>query len=223
MKIDLHTHTSPASSCSRISHEEYVDFCRHENLEAIALTNHGEVSDNRVLAPRLAAIGVTLLHGVEISTTLGDFVVFSPDLDFLDTLKPVQTPLRPETIPGHAAVVWVHPAAGGGMSGAAYLPGAETLLGGAVHAVELYNGSWPGAQYVDEARRIAERLGVPLTGGSDAHSVERLMTCFTEVEAPIEDTADLVAALRHGHVRPQRPQTRRRLLARRRPSGPAST
>lgn len=120
MNVDLHTHTYPASGCSRISHRDYIGWCVDNAVAAVALTNHGDISDNLSLRPALAAEGVLLIDGVEISTLFGDFVVFSPDLDYLGTLRDVQEAPRPEAIPRDAAVVWVHPAAGGGRSGSAY-------------------------------------------------------------------------------------------------------
>ena len=214
MRIDLHTHTAPASDCSAISHREYVDFCRRAGIRAIALTNHDEIADNQLLAPRLADIGVALLHGVEISTMLGDFLVFSPDLDYLDTLHDVQAPLKPAEVPPHAAIVWAHPAAGGGRSGSAYFSGMGHLVAGAVHAIEVYNGRWQGSRYVEAARALAGELGLPMTGGSDAHRAQDLMTCYTEVAGRVRDTGDLVAALRAGAVQAGR---QRKHLFRRRP------
>ena len=42
------------------------------------------------VAESLAAEGVLLLHGTEISTLYGDFVVFSPDLDYLAGFRALQ-------------------------------------------------------------------------------------------------------------------------------------
>ncbi len=204
MNVDLHTHTYPASDCSRISHREYVDWCVGNAVEAVALTNHGDISDNRRLRPALAAQGVLLIHGVEISTLFGDFVVFSPDLDYLDTLRPVQEAPRPGTVPDDAAVMWVHPMAGGGRSGAAYYPGIEDMVAGTVDAVEVFNGSWLGRRYVAGAEEVARSLGAARTGGSDAHQPDRLMTCYTELPDPVRSTADVVAALRRGLTVPHR-------------------
>src|SRR5665647_188678 len=116
MNVDLHTHTYPASDCSHISFRDYIAWCVEHGVEAVALTNHGDVSDNRKLEPALAAEGVLLVHGVEISTLFGDFVVFSPDLDFLSTFADVQDAPRAGELPEDAAVVWVHPAASSGSS-----------------------------------------------------------------------------------------------------------
>ena len=155
MNVDLHTHTYPASDCSHIAYRDYIAWCADHGVEAVALTNHGDVVDNRVLAEPLAAEGVLLLHGCEISTLFGDFVVFSPDLDYLATFAPCRTRRAQGQLPDDAACVWVHPGAGGGRSGSAYYPGIERMVAGIVDAVEVYNGNWLGERYVDAAEQIA--------------------------------------------------------------------
>jgi len=210
MNVDLHTHTYPASDCSRISYRDYVAWCVESGIAAVALTNHGDVSDNRMLGPALAAEGVLLLDGVEISTLFGDFVVFSPDLDFLSTFADVQDAPRAGDLPHDAAVVWVHPAAGGGRSRSAFYPGLERMVADIVDAVEVYNGTWLDDQYVTIAERIAAQLGVARTGGSDAHDVGQLMACYTEIPDPVRSTADVVAALKQRRTVPHRPEARRK-------------
>jgi predicted metal-dependent phosphoesterase TrpH len=210
MNVDLHTHTYPASSCSQISYRDYVAWCVEHAVEAVALTNHGDVGDNRKLGPALAAEGVLLLDGVEISTLFGDFVVFSPDIDFLSTFADVQDAPRAGELPDDAALVWVHPAAGGGRSRSAYYPGLERMVAGVVDAVEVYNGSWLGEQYVTTADEIAARLGAARTGGSDAHVTGQLMACYTELPDPVRSTADVVAALKQRRAVPHRAEVPRR-------------
>ena len=204
MLVDLHTHTYPASSCSAITYRDYIAWCVDASVEAVALTNHGDTSDNRKLEPALAAEGVLLIHGVEISTPFGDFVVFSPDLDYLDTLRDEQAPLRPEEVPDHAAVVWVHPAGGGGRSGSAYYPGLERLVAPSIHAVEVFNGNWLAARYVEPALAIADALGLAQTGGSDAHQTDALGRCVTQLPDPVRSTTDVVTALKSGSTVPFR-------------------
>ena len=111
--------------------------------------------------------------------------MFSPDLDYLETLRSVQEALRPGAVPDHAAVVWVHPGAGGGRSGSSYYPGIESMVAGAVDAVEVYNGSWLDEPYVAIAEELAGTPGVARTGGSDAHDPAQLMTCYTELPDPV--------------------------------------
>jgi predicted metal-dependent phosphoesterase TrpH len=212
MIVDLHTHTSPASVCSQTEHDEYVQRCLTLGVEAIALTNHGTIDDNLILAPLLAERGILLLHGVEISTLWGDFLVYSPDLEYLATLRPVQHPLRRTQIPPDAAVVWAHPAAGGGMSRSAYFPGLEQDVAPNIDAVEVYNGNWPGGAYIDQAARLALDLGLPAVGGSDAHRGEAIMAFATRIQTldgRLTSTADLVDAIHEGRVSPWRPEAGR--------------
>jgi len=210
MNVDLHTHTYPASDCSHISFRDYIAWCVEHGVEAVALTNHGDVSDNRKLEPALAAEGVLLVHGVEISTLFGDFVVFSPDIDFLGTFADVQDAPRAGELPDDAAVVWVHPAAGGGRSGSAYYPGLERMVAGVVDAVEVYNGSWLDERYVTTAEQIAAQLGAARTGGSDAHEAGQLMACYTELPDPLRSTADVVTALKQRRTIPHCPEALRK-------------
>ncbi len=204
MNVDLHTHTYPASTCSRITYRDYIAWCVDNQIEAVALTNHGDVSDNRSLGPALAAEGVLLIDGVEISTPFGDFVVFSPDLDYLAGFAAVQGALQPDEVPDHAAVVWVHPGAGGGRSGSTYYPGIARLVADTLDAVEVFNASWLGAGYVATAERLAAELGVARTGGSDAHEPDQLMACFTELPDPVRSTADVVSYLKRRRTTPHR-------------------
>ena len=210
MNVDLHTHTYPSSTCSGISREEYLGWCVRSGVEAVALTNHGDVEDNRRLGPALAAEGILLIDGVEISTLYGDFVVFSPDLDFLAGFRDVQEAPRRSDLPDDAAVVWVHPGAGGGRSGSVFFPGLERHVADLVDAVEVYNGGWLGERYVAAAEEIAAQLGVSRTAGSDAHAVEDLMRCYTRVPDQVRSTADLVTALKTGATYPVRPVPERR-------------
>ena len=74
-----------------------------------------------------------------------------------------------------------------------------------IDAVEVWNGNWTAPRYVDTAARLADTLGLPATGGSDAHRVERVGRCATEVEGDVGSTADVVAAIKAGAVWPVAP------------------
>jgi len=202
MIVDLHVHTYPASTCSTIAYRDLVSHCKDQRLRAVALTNHGDVGDNRRLEGPLAEIGVVLVHGVEISTLYGDFAIFSPDLDFLDGFSDVQAAPKQGEVPADAAVVWVHPAAGGGRSGSTYYSGLADVVVPIVDAIEVWNGNWSGRRYVETAEQIAREHGLPATGGSDAHAVGRIGCCATEFDVDIASTADVVAAIKTGAVRP---------------------
>jgi predicted metal-dependent phosphoesterase TrpH len=218
MNVDLHTHTHPASTCSHISVLDYISHCVENGIEAIAVTNHGDVSDNNRIEEALSNKGIVVVHGVEISTLFGDFVIYSPDLEYLATFKDVQDVPSPGSIHKDVAVVWVHPAAGGGRSASAYYPSLEQLVAPLVDAVELFNGNWLGESYVETTRRIAAAIDKPCTGGSDAHFADRIMACSTEIAGDVRSTADVVTAIKDRavtpHARAQSRKPHRRLFGR---------
>ncbi len=51
------------------------------------------------------------------------------------------------------------------------------------------------------ARKVAEKLGLPGTGGSDAHRVDEIATRVTVFEKDIRNEAELVAELHAGRFR----------------------
>ena len=161
MNVDLHTHTFPASDCSRITYRDYIGWCVDNAVEAVALTNHGDLSDNRKLGPALAAEGVLLIDGVEISTLFGDFVIFSPDLDYLDTLRAVQDAPRPgdraATTPPWCGCI---PAPAAAAAAPPTTRASSNMVGDIVDAVEVYNGSLarrPVRAHGRADRRVARR------------------------------------------------------------------
>ena len=49
------------------------------------------------------------------------------------------------------------------------------------------------------ARKVAEKLGLPGTGGSDAHNIDDIGTYATVFEQTIENDRQLVEALQSGN------------------------
>ena len=142
----------------------------------------------------LAAEGVLLLHGVEITTLCGDFVVFSPDLDYLAGFSAVQDRAAAGHVAADAAVVWVHPGAGGGRSGSTYYsghrehgraasstPSRSSTATGSASATSPSPSSIAGAP----GRARAPAAATPTTPGD-------LMICYTEMPDPVRSTADVV-------------------------------
>ena len=109
------------------------------------------------------------------------------------------------TMAQDSTVVLVNPAAGGGRSGSIYYSSLAEQVSMLIDAVEVWNGNWTDDQYVDTAARIAHDLGLPATGGSDAHRADRIGRCATEIEGDVRSTADVVAAIKAGTVAPVAP------------------
>ena len=172
------------------------------DISVACVTNHGDMTDYDELVMKATA-GIAIIPGVEISSYEGDFIVFSADIDYLRTLKAVQSlPDRGER-PDHTAVVWVHPFAGvtGGLgTGEDYL----SRVAPRVDGIEVYNGNWPDEEASGLARRIADNYGLAELGGSDTHRRDSLFRCWTETE-DIEKPEGLIQAIMQRKTKATRP------------------
>ena len=70
-----------------------------------------------------------------------------------------------------------------------------------VDAVEVLNGKVTEKEN-DFASRVTDGLGLPGTGGSDAHEVAEVGMYATEFYAEIKNEQDLIAALKDGACSP---------------------
>ncbi len=179
-RLDIHVHTSPGSRCSSLGVESCLQAVEMMGVDSICITNHGEMEDYRRLN-RLAPAGLSVTPGVEISSPEGDFLLFSADVAFLETLLPVQDLPARRDRPAGTAVVWAHPFAG--------IPGGLAVtdshvqgVAGSVDGIEVFNGNWPDERASGRAEEIAVHYGLARLGGSDSHRRRQLFRCWTEVE-----------------------------------------
>ena len=167
-------------------------------LTSICLTNHGDIDDASRLE-QLSPTGLSIITGVEISSTVGDFIIFSDDRAFLRSLMPEQQLPERAARPKNTAVVWAHPFAGnpGGLNANAdYIKDMASRVDG----IEVYNGRWPDTLAASLAQEIAGEYSLAELGGSDAHQVGQLMLCWTAIAGEITSTAELVEAIRGGNT-----------------------
>lgn len=194
MKIDLHVHTSYSYDASGTP-EEVLGSAVEAGLDGLAITEHDNYDKSKLflrLAPRYNLVVVT---GVEVATRSGHFLVFgeigerwsrycSGSMDTQELIEDVNC--------CGGAVVAAHPYRYGITFSAVHL---ERLRG--LAAIEGCNG----ANRVEENRRaldLAKSLGLPVTGGSDAHRIEEIGRCYTLFDVPVHNTVELVSALKEG-------------------------
>lgn len=169
----------------------YLESILAAELEVACITNHGDMRDFDHLK-RIAPAGLLLIPGVEISSEEGDFIIFSTDYDFLDSLLVMQELPGREERPAGTAAVWAHPFAGMGFN--AFPSEYIEDVAGRVDGIEVYNGNWLDARGVELARAVAARHGLAELGASDAHRRENLFRCWTEMRQP-EKADDFVKAI----------------------------
>ena len=176
MRIDLHIHTAPLSACSYIDPQELIQEARRLKLDGICLTEH-QVVWNRAEVDRLAEEGgIRIFRGNEFTTNQGDILVFGFYEDIKELL--ILQELREKVTAAGGYMIAAHPFRGFKTFGIGQLQmtveqASKRKMLQLVDAVEVGNGKLAPDEN-EMARKVAEKLGLPGTGGSDAHRVDEI-------------------------------------------------
>jgi len=203
MKIDLHIHTAPLSACSYINPQELIQKARRLKLDGICLTEH-QVVWNRAEVDRLAEEGgIRIFRGNEFTTNQGDILVFGFYEDIKELL--ILQELREKVTAAGGYMIAAHPFRGFKTFGIGQLQmtveqASKRKMLQLVDAVEVGNGKLAPDEN-EMARKVAEKLGLPGTGGSDAHRVDEIATWVTDFEKDIEDENELLQELHAGRFK----------------------
>lgn len=205
MLIDLHSHTYPCSPCSTVSAEELIERAKEIGLDAICVTEHLSVEGANYAQDLGRQKGFLVLRGVEARTTLGDLLVYGCYRDFPEGVSGEEVCRIANEVGG--IVIPAHPfRVGGGWALHWYLRENRLSLTEELTqipalqgftAVEVLNSQCTPEEN-GEAKQLAEILGLPGTGGSDAHSVDRIGMCATWFQDEIYSDEELVMALKSG-------------------------
>ena len=178
-KIDLHVHTSHSGDNDAEPEEVIIEAIKR-GLDGLVFTEHyyyGASEYAERLAERYRG-RITVMRGVEFSAAEGHCLVFGADTDRLGLKRPSVTELTYAVGRAGGVVIPSHPYRGGsGIGDLVYsAPG--------IIALEGCNGCNLHAMN-EMAISAAKILGVPYTGGSDAHSPQDVGGCYTEFESPV--------------------------------------
>lgn len=196
MLIDMHIHTRRGSSCSGIHTKDLVRRAKELHLDAVCITDHNTTK----VVERVKRIGeeqgLLVLGGVEVRCLEGDVLAFGlqespPSGIMAKDLIELMRRSGGATIPAHP------------FRSSAPSIGKKIFEIQGFDAVEVLNGnsSAEGNRMALEASKI---LGLPGTGGSDAHSIKHVGRCVTEFEDDtIRNEQDLVLAIKGGRYQPK--------------------
>ena len=202
--VDLHTHTRHGSSCSYMEPIDLLRQARSVGLDAVCITEHNAAWDE----PSLRALGAEgpplVLTGVEVSTELGDVLVFGANGILRRAGRAAE--LRAMVDKAGGLMIAAHPFRGFFVPGA--LPSVEEALANPlfelVHAVEVFNGVGSRREQ-DFAIEVVTRLTLPATAGSDSHAPHTLGCCYTVFERSLATIQDLIDEVRSGRVKAVHP------------------
>jgi predicted metal-dependent phosphoesterase TrpH len=195
--VDLHTHTRFGSNCSYMEPAQLVQRAHEVGLDAVCITEHNAPWEEDAIRALGEENGLCVLDGMEVSTELGDVLVFGVRSRLLsgsriDELRELVEEQGGLMIAAHPFRRFSWPGAAMDVEEAAALP-----VFGWVDAVEIFNGTspWPEVEF---GCAVLERLRLPGVGGSDAHSPLSVGRCYTRFEREVASVEELVAELRTG-------------------------
>ncbi len=202
--IDLHVHTYPASPCSSAGVDEVLEEAARIGLDGVCLTDHNHVWPLEQVEALRRRHDLLILRGNEITTDQGDILVFGFDEDVKGIIR--LEDLRRGVEASGGVMIAAHPFRGFLTFGVDKLgltagKAMDRPVFSKVDAVEVLNGK----VNVEEnrfARRVASGLGLPLTGGSDAHEAAEVGTYATRLPASLRDEHDLIRAIKTGRCLP---------------------
>ncbi len=203
--IDLHVHTRRYSACSSIDPSDLIPRALEVGLDGLVLTEHGILWRQEKIAPlqeEAAKHGLLILAGQEISCFHGgrrkDFLVFGIDTSLGSAGTPEE--LIDLVHDQGGLVVAAHPFKPSRL-GVGYHGAGDEIRSLNLDAVELYHPDHD-EQAREKVRSAAEELGIPMTGGGDAHELYHLGSNSTRFLNRVSTVDDLVNEIREGRVEP---------------------
>ncbi|MCK5916361.1 MAG: PHP domain-containing protein, partial [Deltaproteobacteria bacterium] len=202
--IDLHLHTSPASPCASDSVDAMIEEAKRIGLQGICLSDHNYVWSTEAVQALREKHDFLVLRVNEIVTEQGDMLVFGFYEDIQGIIKLAELKKQVAAVGGF--IVGAHPFRGFLTFGADDVGlTAEKAMAREmfklVDGVETLNGKVTKTEN-GLAQNVANGLGLPATGGSDAHDVSTVGLYATAFEQAIDSEEDLLDALKKGKYRP---------------------
>lgn len=207
--LDLHIHTTKAGPHSELAPLEMIEIGKRIGLSGVAITEHNRVWDSRETRALSEEHNFRVLRGLEVNTEMGHIAIFGLE-EFVGGLHRMAELRRVADEIGGFLIV-LHPFR-------RLLTPSRNNRGELVEPVTFERAlEWPVWEYVDAievlngantddenvlAYRVAQAIGRPGTGGSDAHSMHGI-GCFTTCfPADLKDDKDLLEALKAGEFYP---------------------
>jgi predicted metal-dependent phosphoesterase TrpH len=202
--IDIHVHTSPASPCSSAPVDALIEEAKRIGLDGICLTDHNHTWKQEEVDALSRRHDFLVLRGNEITTDQGDMLVFGFDTDVKGIIR--LEDLKRDVLDAGGIIIAAHPFRGFLTFGVEKLgltpeKAKARELFQYVDAVEVLNGKVTPRENAFSGE-VAELLGYPVTGGSDAHEVDEVGLYATRFGIAVQSEKDLIGAVKKGLTEP---------------------
>lgn len=191
LRIDLHVHTVHSGDSS-VTLEDAIRRCREDGLDGFAVTDHDTMTG---LPDGIEEeSGLIVIPGMEISSKRAHVIAFDigeeipKDLSVSEIVDGIhdQGGIAILAHPYSLFRTWVNP---------------REIEEASFDCIEVANAyQFPYGWMLTKNTDLAERLGLPATGGSDAHIPRTIGRAITILEAETRDVEGILEALRKGRT-----------------------
>ena len=192
LRIDLHVHTRDSLD-SHISLDDAARRCREEDLDGFAVTNHDFFSD--IPSSWLKKTDLVILRGMEVSAR-GAHILALDINEEVDMGLGIRETVEKIHEQGGLAII-AHP-----YSVLRTWVNRREIEAAGFDLVEVANAyQFPYGWMLERNTRLAQELGLPQTGGSDAHIPRTVGRAYTVLEVDERSEEGVLEALRKGKTK----------------------
>ena len=192
MVIDMHVHTR-FSPCSIIRVRQLFSIIKQKGIDGVCITDHDTTASLSVIKNTPEVSGISILTGIEYTTSKGDILVFGP-IDHI-----------PKGLSAENLLKWVKKEEGVAIPAHPFRksrPTAPDILH-SFEILELLNGrNSPSENESCRKWLIKHGNGKRVIGGSDAHTPEEVGKMVTAFNKNIYTVEDLIHELKYGEYAP---------------------
>jgi len=175
MRLDLHIHSCYSKDCTSPV-AAILERAIRAGLNGIAICDHDTV-EGSLEARRLVdemGLDLVVVPGIEVTTNRGHLLVLGADKVFPINSDP--SDIIKMARERECLIVAPHPYKG-------YPKSLGDVSDLDVDAIEVLNSRFILGKFNKRAVKMAEALGLPMLGNSDAHFVEMVGRAYTEIDA----------------------------------------
>ena len=191
VRADLHVHTAHSTD-GREAVKRVVHHAKKIGLGAIAITDHNVITAWNEALEQAKKDDIIVIRGEEVSSSEGHILAYGITERVRKGMTPEETVDAIKEQGGVAVAAHPYRVSNG--------VGEKVVRRVDFDALESLNArSTPGRN--KKALYLAQSLGLPMTGGSDAHTLEEIGAAYS-IFIDVYSEEDIVRAIENGNVEP---------------------
>ena len=190
LKIDLHVHTNHSDGTGSI--KEVLITAYKKGLNGVAITDHETTNGFFEAKDYAKKLNLIVIPGFELKTDTGHILALGVKWNPWGERRAIYEEAI-EWLRGECGIsIIAHPAT--------KIHGINRWIEKKPDAIEAINSNYPSKFMLKRGLKMALKVNVPLTAGSDAHQPECVGNAYTIIDAEGDNVEEILEALRVGRV-----------------------